>query len=107
MVKVLLGAVTGTGLYLYSNSPSGGGNKVGFYLIGMAALALTAVWALRAARIGAGAHLRTAIYILRSRRIAMDLDRDAASNWAPLVESTKAVTVDGGRTDEIAVAVSV
>lgn len=106
MLKAFLGALVGTGLYLFSNSTAGE-NRVAFYLAGMAVLALTCTWALRAAVAASRAQLRTATYLLRSKRIVTASTPERKESWAPLVESTKVVRIeDMNAPDAVRTAVS-
>ena len=100
MLKICLGALTGSALYVFSNAPAAGANRVSYYLAGMAVLALTSSWALRAGYSAFRARARTAAYLLRSKRIVAGPEPVSPAGWAPLVETTRHITLGESRIEE-------
>ena len=100
MLKMCLGALTGSALYLFSNTSAAGESRVSLYLAGMAVLALTCSWATRAAYRALSAQMRTVAYMLRSKHIVARSATVASTNWTPLVETTRHITLGDARIEE-------
>ena len=99
MLKGILGAVSGSFLYVFANSAHGG-ERIGCYLAGMVLLAGTARWVTAAVWRSARATSRSVVYVVRSRLATRMHEPTHLGSWQPLVATTRTIFFEEGPSTE-------